>query len=168
MKTRLYFLLPDEDAAKGVAEALRAEDIDDEHIYAVANHDKYTLDEEIPEAGLQQTSNVANAAKRGAVIGGAAGVFAGLTAAAVAPLGLVAAGGAIAALGLGGAAAGTWSSSMIGVSVPNTDLKAFQDAVDEGQILMLADVEGEQIEQIRGAILSARPDTVINSGALQD
>lgn len=166
MTTRLYFLVPDETSAKRVTDAIRAKDIDDEHIHAVARRDKYPLDQDIPEAGLSETSDFANAAKRGATIGGAAGIFAGLTAATIAPLGLVAAGGAIAGLSIAGAAAGTWTSTMIGVSVPNSDLKAFHDAIDDGQILMLADVEDQKTDEIKGEILAAHSDAVINSGVL--
>jgi hypothetical protein len=166
MTTRLYFLVPDEEAARKVTHAIRARDVNEDHIHAVARRDKYPLDEDIPEAGLTERTNVANAAARGATIGGAAGVFAGLTAATIAPLGLVAAGGAIAGLGIVGAAAGTWTSTMIGVSVPNSDLKAFHDAIDEGQILMLADVEDQRTDDIKEGILGAHSDAVIHSGVL--
>ncbi|MGB5518274.1 MAG: DUF1269 domain-containing protein [Gammaproteobacteria bacterium] len=166
MKTRLYFLVPDEMSAKKVTEAIRAKNIDDANIHAVAKRDKYPLDEDIPEVGLVETSNFANAAKRGAVIGGTAGLFAGLTAATIAPLRLVAAGGAIAGLSVAGAAAGTWTSSMIGVSVPNSDLKAFHDAIEDGQILMLADVDEEKTDEIKRAILAVDSKAVVNSGVL--
>ena len=166
MTTRLYFLVPDEMAAKQVTDAIRAKNIDDENIHAVANRDKYPLYEDIPEAGLAETSDVTNAAKRGAVIGGTAGLFAGLTAATIAPLGLVAAGGAIAGLSVAGAAAGTWTSSMIGVSVPNSDLKAFHDAIKDGQILMLADVDDEKTDEIKQEILAVHSKAVVNSGVL--
>lgn len=166
MTTRLYFLVPDEASARQVTDAIRAKNIDNQHIHAVAKRDKHPLDKDLPEAGLAETSNFANAAKRGAVIGGTAGMFAGLTAATVAPLGLVAAGGAIAGLSVAGAAAGTWTSSMIGVSVPNSDLKAFHDAIDDGQILMLADVDDERTDEIKEEILAAHSEAVINSGVL--
>lgn len=166
MTTRLYFLVPDEESAKEVTKAIRARDIDDEHIYAVANRDKYPLIEDIPEASLTETSNLTNAVQRGAAIGGSAGIFAGLTAATLAPLGVIAAGGAITALGIAGAAAGTWTSAMIGVSVPNSDLNAFQEEIDEGKILMLTDVDDEKTDEIKKGILAAHSQAVINSGVL--
>jgi hypothetical protein len=166
MTTRLYFLVPDENAAKKVTDAIRARDIHDENIHAIARHDKYPLDGDIPEAGLAERTDVANAARRGATIGGTAGVFAGLAAATFAPLGLVAAGGAIAGLGVAGAAAGTWTSTMIGVSVPNSDIQAFHDAIEEGQILMLADVDESRTDAVKHGILSAHSEAVIHSGVL--
>jgi hypothetical protein len=135
-------------------------------IFMPYKRDKYPLAEDIPEAGLTETSDVTNAAERGALIGGTAGIFAGLTAATFAPLGLIAAGGAIAGLGIAGAAAGTWSSAMIGVSVPNSDLNAFHEAIDDGQILMLADVDDAKIDEVKNGILAEHSKAVINSGVL--
>jgi hypothetical protein len=166
MSKRLYFLVTEEAAAKAVTDSLRARGLEDDRIFAVAKRDKYLLERDIPDAGLLQTSNAINAAKRGAVIGGIAGVFAGLTAMTIVSTGLIAAGGAVAALGAAGAAAGTWTSSMIGVSVPNWDLKAFQEAVDQGQILLLTDVPDNSAEAVRAEILEAHAETVVNDGVL--
>lgn len=167
MTTRLYFLVPDEDSAQKVTEALRDNGISDDTIYAVANQQKHSLEDDIPEAGLLQQSDVVNAAKRGATIGGAAGLFAGLTAVVLTPMGLIAAGGAVLGAGLAGATAGTWTSTMIGVSVPNSDLKAFQDAIDEGQIMMLVDVEDDVTDNTKELVLNAHPEAVIGSGTVE-
>jgi hypothetical protein len=55
---------------------------------------------------------------------------------------------------------------MIGVSVPNSDLKAFHDAIEDGQILMLADVDEEKTDEIKRAILAVDSKAVVNSGVL--
>jgi len=167
MTTRIYFLVADEPSAQKVTDALREHDIPDDQIYAVANQDKHTLADDIPEAGLLQQSDVVNAAKRGATIGGAAGLFAGLTAVTLTPLGLITAGGALLGASLAGATAGTWTSTMIGVSVPNSDLKAFQDAIDEGQIMMLVDVEDDMTDRAKELVLQTYPEAVIGSGTIE-
>lgn len=167
MTTRLYFLVPDEESAEKVTQTLRENGISEETIYAVANQEKHTLGDDIPEAGLLQQSDVVNAAKRGATIGGAAGLFAGLTAVVLTPMGLIAAGGALLGASLAGATAGTWTSTMIGVSVPNSDLNAFQDAIDEGQIMMLVDVEEDRAEDTKKLVLIAYPEAVIGTGTIE-
>ena len=90
-----------------------------------------------------------------------------MTAATLAPLGLVAAGGAIAGLSAVGAAAGSWSASLVGAGLPNSDLKAFEDAIDEGKILMLADVDDERSTQLKALVLDAYAGQVINSGEIR-
>lgn len=167
MATRLYFLVPDENSAKKVVDVLRSQKIDKNNIHAVAKKQKYPLAEGIPDADLRQTSDVVNAAKRGATLGGAAGLFAGLAAVAVTPLGLIAAGGAVVGMSLAGATAATWTSTMIGISVPNTDLQAFQSAIDDGKILMLVDVDHEEAEAVSALVMLAHPGAVIGRGTIE-
>lgn len=167
MTTRLYFLVPNELSAKKVTDALHAHQIEDSNIYAVAKREKYPLAEGIPEADLLQRTDLVNAAKRGATVGGTAGLFAGLGAALIAPMGLIAAGAAVAGLSLAGATFGTWTSTMIGISVRNSDLGAFHAAIDEGQILMLVDVEDSAAEKVKASVQLAYPYAVISSGVLE-
>lgn len=167
MTTRLYFLVADEPSAEKITQAVGAQNIKEENIYAVAKEDKYPLKEGIPEAGFLQQSDLVNSAKRGATIGGTVGMFAGLTAVALTPMGLIAAGGAVLGASMAGATAGTWTSTMIGVSVPNSDLSEFQDAIDEGQIMMLVDVEDDLAEFIKKQVLSTYPEAVIQSGVIE-
>lgn len=164
MTSRLYFLVPDEQAATKVVTALGQQGIDKDAIHAVAHRERYPLAEEIPEAGITERSDVKHAAVRGAATGGGLGLFAGLAAVAVNPIGLVAAGGAVAAAGLLGSGFGAWASSLIGVSVTNTDFDEFEKAIDEGKILMLVDVEDDQKELVCNAITTAYDKVVIESG----
>ncbi|RLP53829.1 MAG: DUF1269 domain-containing protein [Ketobacter sp.] len=167
MTTRIFFLVPDEMAAEKITEDLHRAGIKDPAIHAVARRDKYPLADEIPEAGVLESSDVAHAAKRGALTGGAVGLFAGLGAVVVYPLGLIAAGGAIAALSVAGVAVGSWSSSLVGVSVTNSDFAAeFEDALDAGQILMLVDVEEQNVNTVKTTVNRAHPDLVLHSGTL--
>lgn len=167
MSVRSYFLVPDEESAHKVADALRSINIQDNDIHAVAKRDKYPM-HDVPEADLTQSSDVSNAAKKGVTVGGATGLFAGLGAVALAPAGLIAAGGAAAVLGMtaAGAAVGTWASTLIGVSVPNEDLKAFQEAIDSGKILMLVDTEKSQTDAVKQTVKQAHPEAVISTGDL--
>jgi len=166
MKTKLFFLVADESAAKTIVDDLRKEKVPDEDIYAVAKRESYPLDDDIPEAGILQTSDLAPAAKRGAVAGSSAGLLAGLIAVPFMPLGIVAAGGAIAALTAAGAITGTWASTLIGVSVTNSDIKQFEDGLDAGQILMLVSVDEDKTDNIEAILRQSHPDAVIQSGKL--
>lgn len=168
MKNRLYFLVPDEEAAKQITDNLRSNGIDDKQIHAVAKEDKYPFKKDIPEADITDTSDLMNSLKRGATVGGVAGLFAGLATVAVAPLNPVAAGGAILGLTAAGAVAGSWGASLVGISVPNTDLDTFTKAIDQGEILMLVDTTTpEQGKRIERVVRQAHPQAVITSGALK-
>jgi len=166
MTTRLCFLVPGESSAEKITHSIRNQNISEDNIYAVAKEEKYPLKDSIPEAGFLQQSDLVNSAKRGSTIGGTIGLFAGLTAVALTPMGLIAAGGAVVGAGMAGATAGTWTSTMIGVSVPNSDLSTFQEAIDNGQILMLVDVEDDMAEFIEKQVLTAHPEAIIQSGVI--
>jgi len=164
MTKRVYFLVPNEQAAQQITQDLRAVHIDDECIHAVARRDQYPLHKDIPEATVLESSDALPAAKRGALVGGGTGLFAGLVAATVLPLGLIAAGGAVAAMTAAGSVTGAWGASLIGVSVTHSQFKEFEEALDDGQILMLADVDEAQYTAAQQAIKNTHPQVVIHSG----
>ena len=60
-----------------------------------------------------------------------------------------------------GAGLGAWISSMIGVSVPNTQLKKFEKAIESGQLLMLIDVPKHRIDEITQLIKSHHPEAEV-------
>lgn len=91
------------------------------------------------------TNNIDDA---GAVVGGALGLFGGLLMVTVPPAGIAIGGGAIAAFAAGGAALGAWTSSLIGIRMPNSKLDDFQTAIENGKTLVLVDVEEEALEPL--------------------
>jgi hypothetical protein len=168
MTTRSYFLLDDVPTAQRVVADLEKMDFDASDIHVIARDDVPLAD--LPEADLPHRSDVAQAAKRGVLAGGTLGLLAGTGLAFVTgPAGLALGGGAL--LGLttaGGAAFGAWSASLVGVSVPNSDLDRFQAAIrEEGKLLVLVDTENEeQAEGVAKLVARHSPATVVESGTV--
>lgn len=163
---QLCFLAPDIDRAKLIIEDLRTAGYEDDKINVVAN-EQVPL-EDVPAADLRHSSDVVNAAKRGAAAGGTVGALAGLLFVAFPPAGLALGGGAI----LGGAAAGAgfgvWASTLVGVSATNSDIQEFQEAIDEGQILIVIDaINHDEVERVEGIVRSHHPEAIIRSGELK-
>lgn len=142
---RLYFLAPDVGVAQQLVDELLLARIEERNINVIAKAG--TPLEDLPEAGLKEKSDLVKAAQRGTVIGGATGLLAGLVAVTVPPAGLVLGGGAVLATTLFGVGFGAWASSLIGVSVPNSELKRFEQAVEAGQLLMLVDVPEDRVDE---------------------
>jgi hypothetical protein len=158
---RLYFLLPDVESAKKIVDELLLARIEERHIHIVAK-DHHALEvAHLPEAGLLEESDFVPALERGLALGGATGLVAGITAVTFPPAGLVLGGGAILATSLLGAGLGAWVASMIGVSIPNTQLDKFKEAVDEGQLLMLIDVPKDRIGDVTNLIKSHHPEAKV-------
>lgn len=57
-----------------------------------------------------------------------------------------------------GAAFGAWVSSMIASSVPNSKLKTYEKAIEQGRILMMVDVPSGRVETIRKLISGLHPE----------
>lgn len=155
MKTRHVFVTTGIPAAHAAMGAARAHGIEDDDLSLIARHDIEL--EGIPDERKQVTMDFVPAALRGTIGGGAAGLLAGLVALAIPPLGVTLAGaGAIALLG---AMVGTWSSALVGASIPDEVRRTFEREIEEGRILLVIDGEERLLPEAEAAIVAtgARP-----------
>lgn len=153
---RVYFLLPDTRSAKSIVDELLTLGAEEKHIHVIANES--TSLEDLPEATLLQKSDFIPAVERGIAIGGASGLLAGLVAMSFSGLGAIVGGGILIATTLAGAGVGTLLGSMVALELPNTRHKAFQEAIDKGEILMLVDIAKEQVGAVTEVVLRHHPE----------
>lgn len=156
---RIYFLLPDVKTARTIVDELLLARIEWRHIHVIARHDIEL--EDLPEATLAQKSDLLPSLARGAAAGGVSGMLAGLVALAFPPAGLTIAGGAVVAMTLAGAGFGSWISTMIGVGVPNSRLKHFEKAVEDGELLMMVDVPKPRVDEIEQMVKQHHEKAII-------
>ncbi len=142
---RIYFLAPDIDTTHKIVDEFRANSIEENDIHIIAK--RGTPLQGLPEASPLQKSDIIPAMERALAIGGTTGLLAGLVAAAL-PTGLVLGGGALLASTLAGAGVGAWLGGMVGLNVGNTQLKAYEDAVEKGELLILLDIPISRIAEI--------------------
>lgn len=153
MKTRHVFSTPDLAGAMAAMAAARTAGIDDNDLLLVARSDIEL--ETIPDSRKQADTGMMQAAVHGAGYGGAAGLLAGLVAVVIPPVGLTLAGAA--AVGLAGAMIGTWSSALVGASLPDPVRVKFEDEIQSGRILVVVDGDKE--------ILDAAEPSIVSTGA---
>jgi hypothetical protein len=153
---RIYFLIPDLETANKVTDELLLARIDERHIHVIAREGTELGD--LPKASLLQTSDVIPAVERGLAVGGVTGILAGVAAVTFPPAGLVLGGGAILATAIAGSGIGAWLSSMIGVDVVNSQIKQFEGAVENGEVLFLVDVPKERVDEIETMVKVHHPD----------
>jgi hypothetical protein len=156
---RLYFLLPNTDVARDVVNELLLARIEERHIHILAKEGVSLGD--LPEASLLQKSDFVPAVERGLTVGGATGALAGIAAMTFPPAGLVLGGGAVLGIALAGAGIGAWVSGMIGSDAPNSQLKEFESAVENGDLLMMVDVPKARVDEIEGLIKKTHPESEI-------
>ncbi len=156
---RIYFLVPGVSEAKRIVDELLLARVEERHIHIIAR-EGVSL-ENLPEASLAQKSDLVPALERGIGVGGATGILAGIVAVSFPPAGLVLGGGAILGIGLAGAGFGALMSTMIGVSAPNSRIAQFQQAIENGELLMMVDVPKGRVAEIEALVSKHHPDAEI-------
>jgi hypothetical protein len=152
---RLYFLVPDTRLGKKVVDELLLAHIEWKHIHVVAR--RGTPLEDLPEASHWQKSDVIPAMLRAVPIGGATGVLCGLVALALEPHLVVAGGAVLLGMSLAGVGVGVYLGGMVGLNVASTRLKAFEQAIERGELLVIADVPRDRVDEITERIRRAYP-----------
>ena len=158
---RIYFLSPDLAVTKNVVNDLLHARIDEKHVHIIAKRN--TPLENLPEANLLQKSDFIPAIEQGIAIGGTTGMLAGLVAIMLPPASAVVAGGILLASTIAGAGVGAWISGMVGMSIGNRRIKEFEDAIEAGKFLVLADVPANRVEEIEERIKQHIPQAEIES-----
>lgn len=144
-KQKLYFIFKDTDEASSAVALLEEELGGTEHIGVICEDANLKL-ESLPQASIDERSDLANALKRGASIGGVAGALAGLTAIAFPPSGVVLGGAALLGLSVAGSTFGAWAASLIGVSEDHPLVEEFQTRLSKGEAIVLVDVDDEAVK----------------------
>jgi len=156
MRRRLYVICPDLEAAQRTMNDLLLARIDERHIHVLARPGAPM--EQLHEANVLQKTDLVHGAELGLVIGGGLGLLLGVV------LVLVPLGGVqlqlvtVLITALGGALFGTWASSMVAASLPNTRLLAFAKDIEEGKYLMMVDVPFHRVEEIQALLRKRHPE----------
>lgn len=155
---RLYFLAPDVVSARRIVDDLLLHHVSERHIHILASDRQAVIDADLPVAGLLQESDFIPAVERGLALGGTTGVLAGLAAMVIPGIGLAFGGAAVLGAGMAGAGVGAWASSMIGLSAPSSRLRAFEEAIREGRLLVIVDVPKRSEQAVTDLIVHHHPE----------
>nr|WP_222622926.1 DUF1269 domain-containing protein [Ramlibacter cellulosilyticus] len=119
-------------------------------------------------AGVLQTSDVLRSAEAGLVVGAAVGGMLGALLAGLFP----APDGAlqwslVPTLVIGGALFDAWTSSMIGISVPNRCLERFATHIAQGRILLMLDAPPQRVGEIAARMRQLHPEALSDRRELE-
>nr|VFK44845.1 MAG: hypothetical protein BECKTC1821D_GA0114238_10226 [Candidatus Kentron sp. TC]VFK47127.1 MAG: hypothetical protein BECKTC1821E_GA0114239_10777 [Candidatus Kentron sp. TC]VFK57969.1 MAG: hypothetical protein BECKTC1821F_GA0114240_10216 [Candidatus Kentron sp. TC] len=159
MSKRLYFLVPDVDTCRTIVNELKDFGIPESHTHVIGNH--FTPLDGLHEASFLQKSEFTHGIEEGLGVGGAAGLVGGLLAATFPPAGLVLGGGALLVSTLAGAGLGAVISAIVAKDIPNRKLEAFEDAISEGELLLLVDAPKRRINKLMDIIRGHHPEVEI-------
>lgn len=152
-------LLPGINDARELVDVFRRNGYSDRDLHLVAREDVPM--EDLPEASMTQQSDLLPALKCGTAVGGTVGLLAGLGAVVVPGPGVAIGGGAVAGIAAAGAAVGGWSAVLVGAGMDRKQIADCEQALQEGRVLMLVDVDADQVETVRETVTSHYPDVVV-------
>jgi len=151
---RIYFLVPNIQITHKIVKELQTAGIEDRHIHILAKRD--TPLEGLPEAGVSIKTDFLPAVERGLALGGSTGLLAGLIGLRFA--GFAIAGGPLLGIIIAGATIGSLMGGLAGMNSGNSRLKKFEEAIEQGELLVLVDVPRERIEAIRKLVVRHHPE----------
>lgn len=157
MRRRLYVVLPDVATTRQVVDDLLLARVDEDHIHVLGKRD--TVPADLPRTSVFQRSDFVYGVGQGVAVGAATGAVLGLFAAWVLQVSF---GAAIIVGVLLGAVLGGWASGMISTSVPNRRLRSFETAIERGELLLMADVPKERVDDISTLIKKHHPEAEIS------
>lgn len=156
MRRRLYWLLPDVESARRTADDLLLARVEDRHMHFLAR--RGTDLGELHEASVLQKSDVRHAATVGVLLGALLGALAGWLLAQFPIEGLRFGVGGMLLMTAFGAGFGFFASTLVGTSVPNSNLKQFADDIEQGQILVMVDVPLHRVDEIHDLLERRHPE----------
>ena len=161
MRRRLYFVLPDVESARTMLNDMLLARIECRHIHFLSR--RGSLPADLPEATVMQKTDIVHGAQMGLIIGAIVGAVAGGLLVMYPPEGITLKLIAVLAVAVGGALFGTWVSSMVASSVPNSRLKAFERDMEAGRVLMMVDVPMRRVQEICELVMRRHPEAA-NAG----
>jgi hypothetical protein len=158
MKLRMYVTLPDLASAKKLADDLLLARVEDRNMHFLARRGTDLGD--LHEASFLQKTDTVHGAFVGMVLGGAMGVVIGLALVHFPPGGMSLQLVAVLVAALVGAGLGMWVAAMLGLQVPNSRLRNFEEDIGAGKILLMLDVPAGRYEEVRRIIARTHPEAV--------
>jgi hypothetical protein len=155
---RLYYIVPNISSAKMIVDELLLARVDEGHLHIISSDENSLAREHLPEATFLEKSDFVPATERGVAIGGATGLVAGCIGYFLEPAAFSLGPGGFLAVTIAGALFGAWVSGMIGISMHNTHLQAFEPAIESGRLLLMIDVPTARVDEISQLVRDHHPE----------
>jgi uncharacterized membrane protein YeaQ/YmgE (transglycosylase-associated protein family) len=155
---RMYVTLPDVASARALANDLLLARIEHRRMRFLAR--RGTDLGELNEASYLYKTDAVHGAFVGLVLGGVMGAMVGAALVNFPPQGVSIQMVAVLVAALIGALLGVWVAAMVGLQVPNSRLRAFQQDLEEGRVLLMLDVPSGRGDEMRDIIARRHPEAV--------
>ena len=156
MRRRLFYLMPDLPSTRRMMDDLLLARVEERHIHFLAR--RGTPMDGLHEANHLQKSDLVHGAQVGLALGTVLGLVVGYLLVTLLLTDdrwqIVTVLGA----GLVGGLFGSWVASMVGSSVPNSRLAQFAQAIEQGKLLVMADIPESRVAEVRDRLNRRHPE----------
>ncbi len=156
MRRRLYFMVPDTASAEQIEDELLLARIEASHIHFLARRNMGLG--QLHEANMLQKSDLLHSMGTGLIAGGLTGLVGGVLSYLYTDLGSQLGLSTVPMLALAGALFGTWAAGLVGISIPNSRLKSFEEKINQGQILLMVDAPRGRVHEITEMLHKHHPE----------
>ena len=157
---RIYFLTRTTDSARRITDELLLGRIAETNIHILTHTDHRP--DALPEEANSDESDFWPALFKGLGLGGLTGLLVGIVIAVTPYFGIgtsaMTSTPFLAVMAIFGALMGAFAAAIVGVSVVNPSLERFEQALDDGRILVMADVPRDRVDELAQRIKQAEPD----------
>ncbi len=152
MRHRLYYFLPDINSARRTFDDMLLNRIEQKHVRFLTSG--APLPDDMPEANILLKTDVVHGFATGSMIGAILGIAAGALLIFYYDLPQA----AILGTTLVGLLFGGWAASMMAAALPNSRLKFFYPELEQGKVLMIADIPARRVSQIENMLAERHPE----------
>ena len=152
MRHRLYYFLPDIESARRTFDDMLLHRIEQRYVRFISG--RVPLPPDMPEANFLLKTDVLHGAAAGMIVGAVLGMAFGALLIIYYELGQA----TVLVTTLMGIVFGGWASSMAAAAMPNSKLKAFYPDLENGKILMIADVPARRVDEIENMLATRHPE----------
>jgi F0F1-type ATP synthase assembly protein I len=156
MNRRLYFMLPNVASAEKTADDLLLARIEDRRMHFMAKPGTHLG--RLHEAGYSIRNDLLRGAEVGLVSGALLGLVIGAVLYVTQPVGIILQPIIVLAMAVLFGLFGAWSSSMIGIALPNAQLSQFEEEIEQGKVLLIVDVPRDRVDDIRTLLGRTHPE----------
>lgn len=153
---KLFFLLPNIDSCRAVVAELENAGVPERHLHVVASLEQPLGD--LPEAGVLQKTEILHGLEWGLGLGAVAGFLGGLLIVKFPPIDHGLGTGTLWIAAVLGAAFGALVSALMSSHEPNHSLDKYEQAIENGEILLLVDLARSEVEATKRMVLEHHPE----------
>ena len=143
---RFYYLTSSLASVKGITAELQQAGIGENHLHVVGQNPSTVLEAHVHAATPLEETDIMHSGFMGALIGMVVGLLVGFLLAGDDPWGLQLDGNTIIATTIFGACFGAWLGGIRGISSRNHHLQPYMSRVEQGDYLMMVDVDDDRQE----------------------